>query len=195
MRHHFPYYIRIVSQFIIFSVCKLFVTHGKQAINIPETHKAQRTIIATNHHNMLDPFAIISSLRYRDFFRLRPIAFMTASYFFRIPWLRPLLWLAGCFPAHPMPNSNRLAGIEASIDFLDQGYTLFMFPEGKRVKDERVPAKRGITEILNLSPTSHLVLAYIRWTPGYKKIESIRYGELLEHPNDPQKILDKIYGL
>jgi len=118
---------------------------------------------------------------------------MVATVFFRPVWLRPLLWLAGCFPAHQLPNSNKPAGIDASINFLEQGYTLFIFPEGKRVKGERVPAKRGITEILNASPTSRLVLAHISWKK--REVESIRLAELLEHPNDPQKILDKIYSL
>lgn len=194
MKHHLAYVTRIISQFIIFSVCKLFIARGKHAETTPTFHRNKRTLFAANHSNYLDPFAIISSLRYRDYFRLAPFTFMTASLFFKKPGLKPLLWLAGCFPAHPLPNSKQLAGIEASVDFLNNGYTVLIFPEGKRVKGDAVPAKRGITEILQQSPSSRLVLAHIHWAKP-TKLGYLRLADLPKHPSDPQEILDKIYKL
>jgi 1-acyl-sn-glycerol-3-phosphate acyltransferase len=193
MGHTVVYLIRLVSQFILFSICKIVIVRGKHASSIPDFNKNSRIVIASNHTHALDPFAVVSSIRYRDFFRLAPFAFMTSRYFFKMRWLRPMLWLAGCFPAHALPPFYNLVGIDAALAFLNRGYTLFIFPEGTRAKNGPLPAKRGVSEILQQVPNHELILAHIEWkrNPG----AVIHLAKHTGSTDDPQAILNAIYKL
>lgn len=186
------YYTRIIVQIIIFTFTKLFILRGVSAAPrvtfTPGSH-----IIAANHRSGLDPFVIVSSLRFRDFFRLAPFSFMTANAFMRPLWLRPLAWAAGCFPAHPGLGAY---GIDKAISSLADGYTLVIFPEGKRTKSAPLQAKRGIEVILQRSPQTRLIMAHIEWHAAVT-VRSIRlsYPPVQVTPKTSGTIMDTIYAL
>lgn len=179
-------------QFVIFIVTKIIVLRGHAATpRITFTHGSH--IIAANHRSGLDPFAIVSSLRVRDFFRLAPFSFMTANRFMRPLWLRPIAWAAGCFPAHPGLGAH---GIDKAVDDIRHGYTLVIFPEGKRTKEAGVKAKRGLTDIREQTPHTRLILAHIEWRGALsvRKIH-IAYPSQDVAPKTSDDVMATIYSL
>lgn len=118
---------------------------------------------------------------------------MTANRFMKPLWLRPFTWAAGCFPSHPGLGAY---GIEKALNDLKDGYTLVIFPEGRRTKDTVTQAKRGIAAILQESPEAHLILAHIEWkrTAVIKSIH-LDYPPQNSIPTDPDVIMRAIYTL
>src|SRR5262245_36445724 len=84
-------------------------------------------LILSNHKRSLDPFVIICGLPYRQAIKLLPIGFMTANFFYD-SWLRPLCWLAGCFPARNPKGKHKIYGVEGSSILLQNGFSVFVFP-------------------------------------------------------------------
>lgn len=186
------YYTRIIVQFFIFTFTKLFILRGRSA-SPRISFSSESNVIAANHHSGLDPFVIVASLRYRDFFRLAPFSFMTANRFMQPLWLRPVAWAAGCFPAYPGLGAH---GIDKAVESLNEGYTLVIFPEGRRAKSKPLEAKRGIEIILQRSPRTRLVMARIEWH-STATVRSIRmaYPPDQTAPRTSKAIIDAIYAL
>lgn len=187
-----PYYTRVVVQFVLFVFTKVIVLRGHHASpRISFQHASY--VIAANHPSGLDPFALLASLRFRDFFRLAPFSFMTANGFMRPLWLRPFAWAAGCFPAYPGLGPY---GIEKALSDLEHGYTLVMFPEGKRVQGAPPKAKHGIEIILQKAPHTHLTIARIKWRSAFA-ISSIRIAHSPQPatPRTADEIMGAIYSL
>lgn len=179
-------------QFVIFTATKIIILRGYGASpRISFTN--ERHIIAANHRSGLDPFAIVSSLRVRDFFALAPFSFMTANRFMRPLWLRPIAWAAGCFPAHPGLGAH---GIDKAVSDLNAGYTLVIFPEGRRTKDPSVKAKRGLASIREQVPGARLILTHIEW----RRTASIQQIHMNYPPKDTalhtsDEVMEAIYKL
>lgn len=179
-------------QFVLFVVTKIFVLRGYTVTpRIAFTRGSH--IIAANHRSGLDPFVIVSSLRMRDFFRLAPFSFMTANRFMRPVWLRPFAWAAGCFPAHPGLGAY---GIEKAVEDIHRGYTLVIFPEGRRTQDASTKAKRGLTSICEQVPDARLILTHIEWRQRMS-IGSITmsYPPSNTAPKTSHEVMDTIYSL
>jgi len=187
-----PYYTRVVVQFVLFIFTKIIILRGRSVSPITSLGTDSH-LIAANHRSSLDPFAILASLRTRDFFRLAPFSFMTANAFMRPPWLRPLAWMAGCFPAYPGMGPY---GIDKALHDLDQGYTVMIFPEGKRVVGTTTKAKRGVGVILDGSPKTRLILAHIEWRSALSvRSIAIACPPQKTAPTTPDAIMKAIYSL
>lgn len=105
--------------------------------------KGRSLIMIANHASRLDPFVILSSFTFRTFYKLLPIRFMIASNYMNTPLQKLFLIPLGCFPHKTSDESY--SSIEKSIEFLERGERVFIFPEGKRVKArENTEPKRGI---------------------------------------------------
>lgn len=152
-------------------------------------------IFIANHQNTLDPFVIISALPDSTAKRIIPLKFIVANIFY-FRWYRFLAYLAGCFPAHKHHENHDTFGIGESMRSLRNGYSFFIFPEGKRTGGKRVPAKKGIEPILREFPDVQTILARIEWENNNKKI-TITYEALPESPLylTADEIMDKIYAL
>lgn len=108
---------------------------------------SSRFIIAANHQCRMDPFLILSQLPFGTFLSLLPIRFITADKYMNTWWKRYFLSTLGCYSITP-EHQGRKDAIDYSVELLQQGQTLFIFPEGKMVKDNKpVQAKRGIAII------------------------------------------------
>lgn len=153
-------------------------------------------LIASNHQSRWDPFAIFGSLPLSENFKVTPIKFMTAKGLYYSP-LRPILASMGCFPTRKK-NTNI---IDYSIQLMQCGYNLFIFPEGRRTLQIESEPKRGVgtltTRTMELSP--RLILVHIEWQ---------RLGRLRRHAtitiaeaphgldtSNPKSIMDAIYSL
>lgn len=118
---------------------------------------------------------------------------MTANIFYRPLWLRPFAFLAGCFPAHEIKPDGPSFGVDAAVHFLNHDCTIVMFPEGKRTQGMRLPAKRGISLVLDKVPDAQLLIAKISWQKN--TVNTIRFARYNGSSNQGEDILDAVYDL
>ena len=190
--HILPYCIRFTTQFLIFLSFKLYLLIHRIPSQPSLAIKARTThIIASNHQHALDPFVIVSNISFTDFFRLAPFCFITANIFYK-PWTIPFLWLAGCFRAKPGGRSS-LYGIDGAVTLIRRGYTLVIFPEGRRTKLP-LPAKRGLGEIMKQVGKVEVILARIQWSPEYKP-KFIRMKIPDHKPITSEAVMEAVYTL
>ncbi len=182
-----------VTQIGIFTYSKFILLKGYTRHAQSGMYKVDPNIIIANHEHANDPFAIVGSLSYKDFFALAPFCFMTANKFFDNPKLHYFALLAGCFPSHPSPRTQ-FSGIEMATRLVKRNYTLVMFPEGRRT-EERIPAKTGIYQVLDQLDEVSIMLAHIHWND--RRIEYIRSKAITNHSLPPtvDDLMDQIYEL
>jgi 1-acyl-sn-glycerol-3-phosphate acyltransferase len=154
-------------------------------------------VIASNHANSMDPFIIACFLPLKTIFKVFPYAFMTANVYY-YGWWKPLAFLAGCYPAkvkYDKEPSNKY-GVGKSVELLKEGYSVVMFPEGRRTTTQ-IDAKPGISHILN-GYQAPLVLCHIYWDRSGKRelirmtIEPAPEGIDINNPNS---IIKAAYNL
>ncbi|HSE60744.1 MAG TPA: lysophospholipid acyltransferase family protein [Candidatus Saccharimonadales bacterium] len=158
-------------------------------------------LLIGNHRRGSDPFALCSILPWASILKILPIGFMTHNVFYDSP-LRPLLWLAGCYPAKSPKGQHKLFGIEGSLKLIKEGYSICIFPEGTRIrKPGRGEAHWGVIKIHAASQNTPFILAHIEYKPGIKawftfNRRIIRY-KLIENPqfDNPELIMDEIFSL
>lgn len=161
---------------------------------------AQPHVIVANHKKALDPFIIAASLPARTIFKLAPVAFMTHNFFYD-SIIRPLVWAAGCFPAKNPKAKHKLFGVEGGSAFIKSGYSLFIFPEGTRVRQERGPARPGVIRIHQAAPDVPFVLCRIAYQKGVRNLLTGRWRQVsykvVRRPSysDPEKLMDEIFAL
>jgi len=165
-------------------------TKGLQKISGP-------IVIASNHAHSLDPFIIACFLPLKNIFRIYPYAFMTANVYYH-RWWKPLAFLEGCYPAKQLHENESPVryGVGRSVKLLEQGYSVVMFPEGRRTT-KRLKAKPGISRILQNYQTP-LLLCRINWSKsGQRKLISLSCqpaGTSVD-PDSPDSIMKAVYAL
>jgi 1-acyl-sn-glycerol-3-phosphate acyltransferase len=154
-------------------------------------------IIASNHANEMDPFIIACFLPLRTIFKLFPYVFMTANVYY-YKWWKPIAFLAGCYPSKPRSETENKSryGVGRSVKALQEGYSVVMFPEGKRTR-ERLEAKPGISLILE-DQEAPLLLCRINWSggKGLKRIHlTVEGASANVDIKNPDSIMKAVYKL
>ncbi len=117
------------------------------------------TIIASNHQSLLDPPSIFSAFSFGALIKISPVKFMTYHKYYNSKY-KPPLYTTGCFPTHGQGHT----GVPGAVYFARNGYRSFVFPEGKRIKNnQRTPAYEGIVKILSEIPEARLILVHLDW--------------------------------
>ncbi|MCD7733093.1 MAG: 1-acyl-sn-glycerol-3-phosphate acyltransferase [Oscillospiraceae bacterium] len=165
--------------------------------NIPKTGSY---IVAPNHHTLMDPVAV--SVRIPNI-----SAYMVKDDVFKVK----LFHILKIFHAFPVKRgtSDRSA-IKTSLDYLERGYNLTIFPEGTRSKDGKLGAFKsgvvfvaseanadvlpvGITRRKTRLGRTFLTVRFGKLIPYYKlKVNSLSSSEL-KHSRDI--ILNEVKGL
>lgn len=150
-------------------------------------------VIAANHKHRLDAFVIAACLPLGVILRLTPIYFMAYWQFFRPRLFRAVLTSLGAFPTREVAGLDY--GLPFSIKTLADHGTIFIFPEGKRVRDEPVQAHRGVS-VMASQPNVRVILCHLIW----RKPKILGVKVLISEPRDyseasAQEILDDIYSL
>src|SRR3989344_1730022 len=176
-----------------FIFAKFFVRHLNIRIEMPEELRnlsKDRYLIVANHRKGIDPWVILFTLPYSTYRNLLSIRFFTANEYLDIWWLRPLLWINGCFRAYKV--DNKISGVKGSLLFSDQGYSLVIFPEGKMVfEQEHVKPKLGIAHLAKSRnfTTLPVHISYeknlkdgikVKWGKPFKSKEFAEYENLDE---------------
>lgn len=168
-------------------------------IHLPPLSRSKRYIVAANHQSQLDPFAIFIPVSFKQRSKFIPMKFMTLPRVYHKWYVKPLAYLAGCYPAHIRERNHHTYGVSGTIKLLKQGYNICIFPEGRRTRQGETEPKNGIVRILQDYPDATLLLAHIQWSRG-------RFGGrkctviMAEAPKnldktDPKKIMNAIYAL
>lgn len=207
MAIHTRYTLRRICQYffqiLILTIGKIiFLPVTKRDVSLIKVglkHKAY--IVVANHSRALDPFITICGMPYAQALKLLPIAFMTSNFFYD-SFIRPLCWLAGCFPARDPKGKHKVFGVEGSIELLSSGFCVFVFPEGKRMRDgTRGPAHHGVTRIHQALPDVPLLLCHMKYHNGLralltgKRFEIVySFGKKTKYDN-PESIMDELFAL
>lgn len=195
--------MQFATQLLILTIGKiLFVPVTKRYTkNIDATIKNQPYLIVGNHQRALDPFVIICGLPYKHALRLLPIGFMTANFFYD-SFIRPLCWIAGCFPARNPKGKHTIFGVDGASILLNSGFSIFIFPEGKRMRDgSRGPAHHGVTRIHEQASNIPLLLCHIKYNNGLKALFSGKRFEIVYNLSkkqtykSPELLMDELFAL
>lgn len=128
--------IRLVLLTSYFSLARIFCWYfgidrrvPKELLNL---NKGSYIIVA-NHKKAIDPYVILATLPFETFRTLLPIRFFTANIFLEHWWQKCLLLPFGCFRAYSA--ERKISGVKGGLYLSDRGQTLFIFPQGKRIKN------------------------------------------------------------
>lgn len=139
-------------------------------------------IVAGNHASLLDPPLIGMCLR-------RQSAYMAKDDLFTVPILGPWLRSIGSFPVRRGTPDRK--AIRRSLEVLERGGVLVIFPEGTRSLDGRlrdaepgaamIALRTGIPVLPAAVVNSHRILPKgARW-PRFERV-TVRFGALLHVP-------------
>jgi 1-acyl-sn-glycerol-3-phosphate acyltransferase len=136
-------------------------------------------VIAANHGSWLDPLVIMYHFPLKVFVRLGPFRVMVLNKLFD-SILRPAITMLGSFPAKP--HRSYRFGLDLAQQFLDDGTTIGIFPEGRRNLDGTIKPRRGVAELAN-QPNTRLIPVHISWTRIFHKIPTYKI-----HIGKPQNV-------
>jgi len=156
---------------------------------------SEATVIAANHQTMFDPPAVFSCLSLPDLWRMSPAKFMTWHTYYNGRFKLPL-YTTGCYSSH----GDGLVGTDAAIHYANNGYRSFIFPEGKRIKNnKRTTPYNGISTVLGGLDSPRLILAHITWENRQKffsrpklSVRMFDAPDSVDHSR-PDTIMDAIY--
>lgn len=195
LQHCFQFLILIVGKIALQPFTRVYTS----AVN-PKLLKNQPYLIIANHRGWIDPFVISCCLPARTVFKITPVTYMTKNIFYDSP-LRPLLWISGAYPARNPKGKHSLFGVDGSVQLLQNGFSVFIFPEGTRIKEGRGAAHSGVVRIHKATPNVPVILCHIEYNKGIKawltrRRRVVKYG-VVEHPNydNPERIMDDVFAL
>lgn len=138
--------IKSVLTFTYISISRFLRLHYNAEIKIPKellNIERGRYIIVANHKSAIDPYLILATLPFNVYRTFLPIRFFTANVFLEQWWQRCFLLPFGSFRAYS--TEGKLSGVKGALQLSDREQTLFIFPEGKRVKhNTKVEIKVGV---------------------------------------------------
>lgn len=107
------------------------------------------TLILSNHQTYLDPWIVTHHLGLKNIFQIIPVRYPVSASVFRKPFMGLIISLFGGFDIGltPIEKAKKLLYIRSLIY---QGYTVLLFPEGKRVRTEndRAEFQRGMNILI-----------------------------------------------
>jgi len=138
----------VTSQSITWLVTQLlklrFAVEKHRPSRLFERDRERSLILAPTHQSILDPFLIVSSMRYRQWRALIPLrALATQTFHGPLRWFKPLIRilyrLEGGIELPPKEEGDTLPEkLQGILDALREGDVVMIFPEGEIWK-ERFP--------------------------------------------------------
>jgi 1-acyl-sn-glycerol-3-phosphate acyltransferase len=121
-------------------------------------------IIVANHNSHIDTMALMSSIPLKDLYRTHPVA--AATYFGKKNWLAVLSKLfVNTILIKRSEEGGESTALDALGNYLSEGHSLIIFPEGSRGEPEKMQAfRKGIGVLLQLNPHIPYIPVYIQGT-------------------------------
>lgn len=151
-------------------------------------------LFVSNHQSRIDPFIIFCALPVKQIIQVTPMKHLTSKGIYNTP-LKPFLKLLGCYPTR-----RRDVTVKESVHLLSIGYSICLFPEGKRSLQSESTPKPGVSLVINnaLSVTPFkIILVHITWTRHafFRRDILIRFKEA---PNSlysptPDSLMEAVY--
>jgi 1-acyl-sn-glycerol-3-phosphate acyltransferase len=171
---------------------------GLKVYGLKNVPREGGVVLASNHQSNLDPILIAVRLR-------RPVSFMAKSELFENPYFGWLIRSLHAFPVRQ--GQGDLAAIRQTLQRLEEGYALNVYPEGHRTLDgEMLPLQRGIALILKKADVPVIPVAidgsFQAWPKGRKfpRAHQIKliYGKSIHfkgmHADDILELLHSTLG-
>ena len=165
-------------------------------------------IVCANHSSNWDPVILGACMH-------KPLRYMAKSELFKIPILKSLVKWFGAYPVNR--NGADVSSIKTTINILEQGEIVGMYPQGSRAKGVHpkditpkhgvamiaVKAKTGILPVTVISKKykvrlfSRTIIIFGRYMPYEELIENAggeNENKISENMNLYKKIADKVYA-
>jgi 1-acyl-sn-glycerol-3-phosphate acyltransferase len=154
--YSYYYWFQRILAWIIYRGIFGCVIEGRENIDFRRSF-----LILSNHCSHMDPPLV-------GFAVPKPIAYMTRSDLFKIPLLNKLMHISGAFSINRDGNDNSF--IENTVNALESGWLVTIFPEGSRSADGRFSrVKTGAARILLAHPLPFLPVAVINTHKAWPK--------------------------
>ncbi|MCL2775695.1 MAG: 1-acyl-sn-glycerol-3-phosphate acyltransferase [Oscillospiraceae bacterium] len=117
-------------------------------------------IVCINHSSNWDPIVIGACTK-------RPLRYMAKAELFKVPVLKSIVKLFGAYPVNR--DSADVSAIRTTINILEKGETVGMFPQGhraKRINPNKIVPKNSVAMIAMKAKSGVLPVTVI--TKGYK---------------------------
>ena len=146
---------------IYFSIYHRASIHGLDELRIFFESRGRRPVVlAANHESYLDPPAIGMVFPY-------PLRFVAWDALFSIPVLRTLIRALGAVPVS-QENKNSAASVMRDVmGFIHDGYSVLIFPEGKRTPDGSLQPLEGGAALISSKTGSAIVPVWLDTFEAY----------------------------
>ncbi len=150
-------------------------TYGEK--NVPMTGGV---LLVANHQSFLDPVLVAVRLK-------RPVSFFARASLFKNKYFGKLIRSLHAFPVNL--GKGDLQAMKETIDRLQQGYALNIYPEGSRSNDGKLgPLQKGVALIVRKAGVPIVPVAidgsYMAWRKGQKSLRPypirVMYGEPID---------------
>jgi 1-acyl-sn-glycerol-3-phosphate acyltransferase len=152
-------------------------------------------LFVSNHQSRLDAFATLYPFGLKQKLAIAnpTLRIMTASSVYYSP-LRLFLWACGCFPTRK--HTGNYDPVTQSVAYLNDGSSVMIFPEGKRVTASESQPKNGIERIIdNYKKELVIILIHLEWSKK-KGRRHLRVRYTYGSRNDSAvEMMKKIYSL
>lgn len=150
-------------------------------------------ILAANHASYLDPPAVGMAFT-------RPLRFVAWGGLFKVPLFAALIRALGAVPVNP-ENKNSAAGLlRQVIGFIEDGYSVLIFPEGLRTLDGKLQPLEGGVALISLKTAAPIVPVWLQGTweayphnrklPRPRKI-TLTFGDPIDPARLPEAMPEK----
>ncbi|MDO8520583.1 MAG: lysophospholipid acyltransferase family protein [bacterium] len=175
--------------------CALVLTYILTVLPLRLLYRARRSFLAeirslergsliiANHQSMVDPFVITMNLPFLAYLKLVPIYFPVTSEYMRKPIVGFLMRLLGCYDVG-ISKQEKMQAFFHTRKLIQQGQTVFLFPEGKISHNNIKEFERGIEFFFKEAKRVMFVkisgFNRVDWVRPWKIECSIVYGEAEE---------------
>jgi 1-acyl-sn-glycerol-3-phosphate acyltransferase len=159
-------------------------------------------IIVANHNSHIDTMALMSSIPLKDLNRTHPVA--AATYFGKNNWLALFSKLfVNTILIKRSEEGGESTALDALGNYLSEGHSLIIFPEGSRGEPEKMQAfRKGIGVLLQRNPHIPYIPVYIQGTgkilPKGERlivpyVAQVHFGQAqLAQAKEVESILDEV---
>ncbi len=133
-------------------------------------------IVAANHASYMDPVALGVACP-------RPISYMAKAELFQIPVLGPLIRKVNAYPVERGLKASTAGAIKKSVQILNEGRAIGIFPQGTRVREGEGETKAGVALLASLA-RAPVVPAYIWGSKDAVRLHQIKvsFGDPMHLP-------------